>query len=138
MEWKIPFAEYPHVPTCSSRILIGATMGIQGYISYLLDKPIMIDSLIILRPDIDKPQVLGFGSAFKMPKTVMTMKYNPEDFKPGYFFPFKYSPNTSYTEHEGHGNVSYESTDENETVKSLGPGLEDAIKRPLCNYDNHR
>ena len=126
MEWKIPFAEYPHVPTCSTRILIGATMGIQGYISHLLDKPIMIDSLVILCADIDKAQVLDVGSVFKMPNMVKTMKYNPEDFRPGFFFPSKYSPNTSTTEHVSQCNVSYESTDGNETAKSLGPGLEDA------------
>ena len=34
------FIGFPHVPTCSSRILIGATMGIQAYVSHLLEEPI--------------------------------------------------------------------------------------------------
>ena len=121
MEWKVPFLEFPHVPTCSSRILIGATMGIQGYISHLLDKPIMIDSLVILCPDIDKSQILDFGSSFKMPKMVKTMKYDPEDFA-GFFLPLKSSPNKM--EHENHDSMSYASIDGNETAKLVGPGLE--------------
>ena len=108
----------PHVPTCSSKILIGATMGIQGYISHLFDKPIMIDSLVILCTDTDQTQVLNFGTVFEMPKLIKTMKYDPENFKPGFFFPSKSSPNISFTE--------CESTDGNESVKSGGPGLEEA------------
>ena len=124
MEWKTPFVEFPHVPTCSSRILIGATMGIQGYISHLLDKPIMIDSLVILCTDADENQILDFGNSFRLP-VIKTMKYDPEDFMPGYFLPSKYSYNTSFSEHENdHNMVSHESTDGNETAVSVGPGVE--------------
>ena len=127
MEWKTPFIEYPHVPTCSTRILIGATMGIQGYISHLLDKPIMIDSLVILSPNLDDYPVLDFGNSFKMPKVIKTMRYDPEDFKPGFFLPsepsvykysLKYEHCQSYT--------STESIDGNETAKSVGSSLERA------------
>ena len=124
MEWKIPFVEFPHVPTCSSRFLIGATMGIQGYISHLLDKPIMIDSLVILCNDIDKNQPFNFDSSFRMP-VIKTMKYDPEDFMPGFFLPSKHDLNTRFSEYENdHNLVSHESTDGNETAVSLGPGSE--------------
>ena len=128
MEWKVRFIEYPHVPTCSSRILIGATMGIQGYISHLLDKPIMIDSLVILCADIDNYPILDFGSSFNMPKVIKTMRYDPEDFKPGFFLPskscslYKYSP--KYEHHQSYD--SAESIDGNETAKSIGSSLERA------------
>ena len=117
MEWKVPFVEFPHVPTCSSRILIGATMGIQGYISHLLDKPIMIESLVILCTDPEKTQLLDYGTGFEMPKLIRTMKYDPEDFEPDFFFPLKYRPYTSFTE--------CESVDRNETAKTVGPDLEE-------------
>ena len=93
MEWKLPFVGYPHVPTCSSRILIGATMGIQGYISHLIDKPIMIDTLVILCPDFDKNQIIDVGNFFKIP-VIKTMKYDPKHFAPGSFLPSKHSPNS--------------------------------------------
>ena len=51
MEWKDPFVQFPHIPTCSARILISSKMGIQGYVSHLLDEhtlPICIQSVIIL------------------------------------------------------------------------------------------
>ena len=78
MEWKIPFVDFPHVPTCSSRILIGATMGIQGYVSHLLEEPIMIDSVIIL---CSKGEVLrtNFGNSFPLPN-IKTRKYDPREF----------------------------------------------------------
>ena len=119
MEWKVPFVEYPHAPTCSSRILIGATMGIQGYISHLLDKLIMIDSLVILCANIDSYRILDFGNSFPMPKIIKTMKYDPDDFKPGFFLPSKPILWTKYE----YQNISYESaesTDGNETAKSAG------------------
>ena len=124
MEWKVPFVEFPHVPTCSSRILIGATMGIQGYISHLLDKPIVIESLVVLCADIDKTRVLDFGNSFTMPKVIKTMKYDPKDFWPGSFIPLSSSSNKSFTKHESHENTSYESADGNETAASDSPGSE--------------
>lgn len=124
MEWKLPFVGYPHVPTCSSRILIGATMGIQGYISHLIDKPIMIDTLVILCPGLDKNQIIDVGNFFKMP-VIKTMKYDPKHFAPGFFLPSKHSPNTSFSEDPNYQYmVSHESTDGNETAVSEGPGLE--------------
>ena len=124
MEWKVPFVEFPHVPTCSSRILIGATMGIQGYISHLLDKPIMIESLLILCAGVDKIREFDFGSSFKMPKVIKAMKYDPKDFWPGSFIPLSSSSNKSCTNRESHENTSFESADGNETATSDGPSLE--------------
>ena len=79
MEWKVPFVGFPHIPTCSSRILIGATMGIQGYISHLLEEPIMIDSLIILCSKGEELIKTDFGSSFPLP-CIKTRRYNPRDF----------------------------------------------------------
>ena len=79
MEWKVPFIGFPHIPTCSSRILIGATMGIQGYVSHLLEKPIMIDSVIILCSRDAELQRTDFGRLFPLPK-IKTRKYNSKDF----------------------------------------------------------
>ena len=121
MEWKVPFVEFPHVSTCSSRILIGATMGIQGYISHLLDKPIMVDSLVILCTDIDKTQVFDYCNSFSVPRVIKTMKYDPKDFWPGSFIPLSSSSNKSFTKHESHESPSYESADRNETAASDGP-----------------
>ena len=79
MEWKVPFVDFPHVPTCSSRILIGATMGIQGYVSHLLEEPIMIDSLLILCSKGEELIKTGFGSSFPLP-SIKTRRYNPREF----------------------------------------------------------
>ena len=38
----------PHIPNCSSKILIGAYLGIQGPLSCLLTKPVYISSVVIL------------------------------------------------------------------------------------------
>ena len=80
MEWKIPFVGFPHVPTCSSRILIGATMGIQGYVSHLLEEPIMIDSVIILCSKGVELHRTTFGNSFPLPN-IKTMKYDPREFR---------------------------------------------------------
>ena len=77
MEWKVPFHRFPHIPTCSSRILIGATMGIQGYVSHLLSDPIFIDSVIILCSNSEELQ--KFDGPFQLPK-IKTRTYDPRDF----------------------------------------------------------
>ena len=79
MEWKLPFLGYPHVPTCSSRILIGGTMGIQGYVSHLLVEPIFIDSVIILCTKDAEHQRINFSGSFPLPQ-IRTREYNPKDF----------------------------------------------------------
>ena len=79
MEWKTPFVGFPHVPTCSSRILIGATMGIQGYVSHLLEEPIFIDSIIVLCTSRAEFQRTDFGNRFPLPK-IKTKLYQPKDF----------------------------------------------------------
>ena len=79
MEWKRPFVGFPHVPSCSSRILIGATMGIQGYVSHLLEKPIFIDSIIVLCTSHAEDQKTDFGNSFPLPK-IKAELYQPKDF----------------------------------------------------------
>ena len=47
LSWKIPFKEKPHCLQCSSTILIGTYLGIQGPLSHLFSKPIYISSITI-------------------------------------------------------------------------------------------
>ena len=47
LSWKIPFKEKPHCLQCSSTILIGAYLGIQGPLSHLFSKPVYISSITI-------------------------------------------------------------------------------------------
>ena len=49
LSWKRPFLGKPHCLQCSSIILIGAYLGIQGPLSHLLAKPIYISSITIPR-----------------------------------------------------------------------------------------
>ena len=81
MEWKQSFNEVPHIPTCSARILINTKMGIQGYISHLLDGCIFIKSVIVLcvkEADYDFPP-----TAFDLElPTITTLKYDPKIFNP--------------------------------------------------------
>ena len=47
LSWKIPFKGKPHCLKCSSTILIGTYLGIQGPLSHLFSKPIYISSIIM-------------------------------------------------------------------------------------------
>ena len=47
LSWKIPFKEKPHCLHCSSTILIGAYLGIQGPLSHLFNEPIYVSSITI-------------------------------------------------------------------------------------------
>ena len=47
LSWKIPFKQNPHCLQCSSTILIGAYLGIQGCLSHLFSKPVYISSITI-------------------------------------------------------------------------------------------
>ena len=47
LSWKIPFKGKPHCLQCSSTILIGAYLGIQGPLSHLFSKPVYISSITI-------------------------------------------------------------------------------------------
>ena len=47
LSWKTPFKGKPHCLKCSSIILLGAYLGIQGPLSHLLKKPIYISSITI-------------------------------------------------------------------------------------------
>ena len=49
LSWKRPFVGKPHSLQCSSTILIGAYLGIQGPLSQLLVKPIYISSITMPR-----------------------------------------------------------------------------------------
>lgn len=51
MQWKTTFKKAPHIPKCSTKILICSIMGIQGYVSHLLDDRILVESVIILCAD---------------------------------------------------------------------------------------
>ena len=47
LSWKRPFEGKPHSLQCSSIILIGALLGIQGPLSHLITKPVYISSITI-------------------------------------------------------------------------------------------
>ena len=83
MEWKEDFVQVPHIPTCSARILINCKMGIQGYVSHLLDKPICIQSVIILRTKEDDQKFQSPATPFglKLPG-ITTMEYEASIFNP--------------------------------------------------------
>lgn len=81
MEWKPSFSEVPHIPTCSAKILINSKMGIQGYISHLLDDRIFIKSVIILCVKEDIYTFLPTAFDSKLP-IITTLKYDPKIFNP--------------------------------------------------------
>jgi len=121
MEWKWPFVEFPHIPTCSSRILIGAKMGIQGYVSHLLKEPIMIDSVIVLCPRAaDAKNVkTEFNDTFPLP-IIKAMKYNPEDF---HFL----EPQNLAQPKDSKTSESNSSLKSKSTVKSSNKGTESSV-----------
>ena len=83
MEWKPNFIQVPHIPTCSARILINSKLGVQGYLSHLLDKCIFIQSVIILRKGGEDHKFCFPSTAFDLNlPTITTMKYNPSEFNP--------------------------------------------------------
>ena len=47
LSWKIHFTKKPHILECSSKILIGSFLGIQGPLSFLLAKPVYISNVVI-------------------------------------------------------------------------------------------
>ena len=85
MEWKPCHEKAPHIPTCSSKILINSKMGIQGYVSHLLKNPIFIQSVIILKESQGKKvSTIKCNSGnfdFELPK-ICTLEYNSNDFNP--------------------------------------------------------
>ena len=108
MQWKPSHeCEIPHIPTCSSRILIAAQIGIQGYVTHLLDKPIVVDTITILfckdenkneqkiKFDTEKMQKLKIKyegeeklEMLKMP-IIQKKSYDPKDFNDGQACEFK-------------------------------------------------
>ena len=83
MQWKTDFEKAPHLPTCSSRILIGSKMGIQGYVSHLLKECIFIKSLVILCAMNKEYQKTEFNKAFPFDlPAISTLKYDPKRFNP--------------------------------------------------------
>ena len=81
MEWKQSFSEVPHIPTCSARILINSKMGIQGYISHLLDERIFIKSVIILCVKEDNYDFPPTPFDLELP-IITTLEYDPQRFNP--------------------------------------------------------
>lgn len=51
VSWKIPFENQPHIPECSSRILINSYLGIQGPLTLMFAQPIYIADVIVLKCD---------------------------------------------------------------------------------------
>ena len=116
MEWKTPFVEFPHIPTCSARILIGATMGIQGFVSHLLEDPILIDSVTILCAKNKEHQTVNFGNEFPR---VEVMEYDPSDFLYNFRDVNVVKLKRIASNQENCESGYQESSDQNETAKSI-------------------
>lgn len=58
LSWKTEFIGMPHIPQCSSKILIGACLGIQGPLSPLLVQRVFISSVVILHDKQSKKDLL--------------------------------------------------------------------------------
>ena len=58
LSWKTEFTGMPHILECSSKILIGAYLGIQGPLSSLLVQRVFISSVIILHDKKSKKKDL--------------------------------------------------------------------------------
>lgn len=94
LSWKC-FSGLPHIFECSSIILIGAYLGIQGPLSCILTKPVYISSLVILRETRkndttkDKSKIFldsstienNFKSFYKALNIMSTIQNNYEAFK---------------------------------------------------------
>lgn len=86
VQWKICFKQAPHIPKCSSKILICSRMGIQGYVSHLLDNCILVESITILCTNTNVQEgalelTVNLPSEFKLPY-ISIMHYQPEIFNP--------------------------------------------------------
>ena len=84
MQWKTTFKKAPHIPKCSSKILICSRMGIQGYVSHLLEDCIFIKSVIILCADRkvkEGPLEYNVDPKFSLPH-ISVMHYDPNMFNP--------------------------------------------------------
>ena len=86
MQWKINFKKAPHVPKCSSKILINSVMGIQGYVSHLLDECIFVKSVVILCANKDVktgPLEYTVGAQFPLVlPDISVMHYDAQRFNP--------------------------------------------------------
>ena len=83
MGWKPNFIQTLHIPTCSARILINSKLGIQGYLSHLLDKCIFIQSVIILCTEEEDHKFCFPLTVFDLNlPTITTIKYDPSEFNP--------------------------------------------------------
>ena len=129
MEWKTPFVGYPHVPKCSSRIFIGAKMGIQGYVSHLIKNPILIESITILCGKDKGNQRIDFGNMFRLPQ-IKVLEYDPtyfqKDFR-GSKLKLKHASNIS--------SDTYENVDRNESATSAGTS-EDGTNKSAVTVTN--
>ena len=47
ISWK-PHLGIPHIPECSTKILMNTFLGIQGRVSHILDDPIYVESIVLL------------------------------------------------------------------------------------------
>ena len=66
LSWKIPFKGKPHCLECSSIILIGAYLGIQGPLSQFFSKPVYISSITIPKcKDISTVKVTNIQKYFE-------------------------------------------------------------------------
>ena len=79
LSWKIPFTKKPHCLKCSSTILIGAYLGIQGPLSHLFRKPIYISSITIPKSKCKSVNAQKINWCFKMFKDRLDQKSKDTD-----------------------------------------------------------
>ena len=87
LSWKRPFKGKPHALQCSSKILIGSYLGIQGPLSHLVVNPIYISSVTIPRYE----SVSTLHSTYIMERleqfrSKFYNKFHPSEEKGGYHF----------------------------------------------------
>lgn len=90
-EWKRSTAGPPHVLTCSSKILINSQMGIQGYVSHLLEKEVYVSTVTILydkSTKISRKPTTEFEIDSKLPKFYVK-EYDPKIFQYGKAITFR-------------------------------------------------
>ena len=87
LSWKRPFKRKPHTLQCSSKILIGSYLGIQGSLSHWLVKPLYISSITIPRyesvPTLHSTYIMERFDQFRSKFYKM---FHPSGEKGGYHF----------------------------------------------------
>ena len=87
LSWKWPFEGKPHALQCSSKVLIGAYLGIQGPLSHLFVSPIYISSITMPRyKTVPTSHSTYIMECFDQFRSKFYDSFNPNEEKGGYHF----------------------------------------------------